>query len=140
MKRRSFINIFLGGSVLVAAGGAMSTLLAYLWPPNELTRGDSSKQMTIPLADLPVNESKKIPFKGKPFIVIRAESGVVALSAACTHLGCLVNWDKDKKELICPCHSAKFDLRGNVIGGPAPSPLESAPVKISGDTIIIGEI
>ena len=30
--------------------------------------------------------------------------GLSALSTTCTHLGCGVGWDAEKKAFICPCH------------------------------------
>jgi len=38
----------------------------------------------------------------------------------------------------CPCHGSKYHLDGTVAKGPAPRPLESKTVKVSGDSIILG--
>jgi Rieske Fe-S protein len=64
---------------------------------------------------------------------------VVVLSALCTHLNCLVNWDEETRRLVCPCHGAIFDINGTPLRGPAPSPLASYPAKIVGNEIVIGE-
>lgn len=45
-------------------------------------------------------------------------------SAVCTHLGCIVHWDKYDKIWACPCHGANFDCMGRVINGPATKDLE----------------
>ena len=37
---------------------------------------------------------------------------IVALSAACTHLGCLVQWQNNGQQFICPCHGRTFDTEG----------------------------
>jgi thiosulfate dehydrogenase [quinone] large subunit len=49
-----------------------------------------------------------------------------------------VNYDSGSKELICPCHGARFDplQNGKAIGGPTRTPLTELPVKISGEYII----
>jgi Rieske Fe-S protein len=39
---------------------------------------------------------------------------VIALSAACTHMGCLVQWQKDRS-FLCPCHGGLFDQYGNPV-------------------------
>jgi Rieske Fe-S protein len=46
-----------------------------------------------------------------------------ALSARCTHLGCAVHWNGAERSWDCPCHASRFDIEGNVLHGPAPTPL-----------------
>ncbi len=40
---------------------------------------------------------------------------VVALSAACTHMGCIVRWDDTDRNFHCPCHTALFAENGTHI-------------------------
>jgi nitrite reductase/ring-hydroxylating ferredoxin subunit len=35
-----------------------------------------------------------------------------ALSAVCTHMGCILKFNADTRHLDCPCHGAAFDLEG----------------------------
>ena len=57
--------------------------------------------------------------------VYRDESGALhAVSAVCTHLGCIVNWNPAEKTWDCPCHGSRFGYEGNVIQGPAVQDLE----------------
>ncbi len=59
----------------------------------------------------------------KKAYVIGAPAGVYALSAVCTHLGCIARFKSDERVIACPCHGSRFDLEGNVVHGPAPRPL-----------------
>ncbi len=40
------------------------------------------------------------------------EETIIALSAACTHMGCLVQWRGEERHFYCPCHGAIFGARG----------------------------
>lgn len=52
-------------------------------------------------------------------------------NARCTHLGCAVFFDKDKRVLHSPCHHGLFDVKnGTVLGGPPPRPLDTLEWKV----------
>jgi glycine/D-amino acid oxidase-like deaminating enzyme/nitrite reductase/ring-hydroxylating ferredoxin subunit len=51
------------------------------------------------------------------------ESGLHALSAKCTHLGCAVHWNGAERSWDCPCHASRFDTNGKVLHGPAATAL-----------------
>jgi glycine/D-amino acid oxidase-like deaminating enzyme/nitrite reductase/ring-hydroxylating ferredoxin subunit len=60
--------------------------------------------------------------------VYRDESGELhELSARCTHLGCIVNFNRAERTWDCPCHGSRFAPDGEVIEGPAVSPLPKRP-------------
>jgi len=71
------------------------------------------------------------PFRSGKFYLVRlSDGGFLAVSLKCSHLGCSVLWNEEKKEFICPCHASSFDLVGKVINPPAPRPLDTFPVII----------
>lgn len=64
---------------------------------------------------------------------LRTDDGekFTAYSSVCTHLGCSVGYDTDKKRYHCPCHHGLFDTKtGAVIGGPPPRPMDTLPVRV----------
>jgi cytochrome b6-f complex iron-sulfur subunit len=66
----------------------------------------------------------------KYYLIRYDDGGFMALSLICSHLGCSVLWNEEKKQFICPCHSSAFDNHGSVINSPAPRPLDYFPVII----------
>lgn len=74
--------------------------------------------------------SKMVMFNNRPVLIVRSpESEWIALAGTCTHIGCLLRYDPEANQLICPCHQGRFDLAGKVVGGPPPSALRSYRVE-----------
>lgn len=69
--------------------------------------------------------------------IVRVAEGFYALSAVCTHLGCLSGWRADKGEIACPCHGSTFAHDGAVMSGPAPKPLPWLKMWLSDDGILM---
>lgn len=121
----------------------LTTLVSFLYPFYKYfsprTGEGGAKQLVLSKKEIPPGEAKDIVFNNTPGVIInRPDKGFIALSRVCTHLGCLVDYQKDKKRFLCPCHAGTYDLSGNVISGPPPKPLPQFPVKVQGDSIIIG--
>ena len=56
----------------------------------------------------------------KPVALYRDENGTEhRMSAVCTHLGCVVNWNDAEKSWDCPCHGSRFAAKGDVLQAPA---------------------
>ncbi|MET9337927.1 FAD-dependent oxidoreductase [Nonomuraea sp. NPDC003804] len=53
-----------------------------------------------------------------------ADGRVHAVSAVCTHLGCVVGFNDAERTWECPCHGSRFALDGTILQGPATEPLK----------------
>lgn len=61
---------------------------------------------------------------GEMVALYRDENGALTrLSAACTHMGCIVSWNDAERSWDCACHGSRFEPAGEVIQGPAIKPL-----------------
>jgi nitrite reductase/ring-hydroxylating ferredoxin subunit len=47
----------------------------------------------------------------------RPEPEWIAMSAACTHMGCIVAWNSQDRKLHCPCHAGAFTRYGAPANG-----------------------
>ncbi len=68
---------------------------------------------------------------GRFFLVRYKDGGFIAYWQRCPHLGCLVPYEEDRTAFRCPCHGSEFDEQtGEVMGGPAPRPMDIFPIEI----------
>jgi Rieske Fe-S protein len=91
---------------------------------------------TIKSADIPVGGGKV--FDAEKVVVTQPKAGEFkAFSAICTHKGCTVK-QVEAGTIDCLCHGSKFDIAtGAVTAGPAPSPLPSKKLTVSGGSITL---
>ena len=69
-------------------------------------------------------EGKVLDLKGQRVAAYRDSEGTTSLrSAVCTHMGCEVQWNTAERTWDCPCHGSRFKPTGEVLAGPAESPL-----------------
>ncbi|MEU2623075.1 FAD-dependent oxidoreductase [Streptomyces sp. NPDC007157] len=75
--------------------------------------------------DLAPGDGAVVRHGGHHCAVHRDESGrLQAVSATCTHLGCLVAFNRAEQAWECPCHGSRFAPDGRILQGPAVKPLE----------------
>ena len=135
-ERRTFLGVLLGGIGVVIAGAFSWPLFRYLSP---IDKGGEEQQVRIPRQQIAVGGTHFFSYQGRPAVLLQPKAGeFLALSAVCTHLGCIVKWVEESQEFLCPCHGGRFSTAGQVLGGPPPSPLETYAVSVAGDEVLIG--
>lgn len=76
-----------------------------------------------------------IPVAGGRAFIGRDARGLYAISATCTHLGCLVQ--RASEGFACPCHASRFDASGAVVQGPAQRPLARFALALDGEGRVV---
>jgi Rieske Fe-S protein len=106
-------------------GGAWDYVKENLDYPYYMLRDRIAGPDAKSLRDLRRGEGKIVEVKGERVAAYRADNGrVTLLSPVCTHMGCQVDWNTAERTWDCPCHGSRFMPDGQVLSGPAESPLE----------------
>ncbi len=152
ISRREFIKgatAIIGGMITAVIG--LPTIVYLIDPALK----QSAKEGWIPigkLADMPVGKPTPFSFTRVQvngwertstshggFVIRKSEDpkDTLILNSRCTHLGCTINWKDEANAFLCPCHDAKFDVTGKVLGGPPPRPLDRfSEFRVSADGVL----
>lgn len=131
MNRRTLINWFLGSSFGALVLSIFYPIVRFATPPriaeantNQVEAGDVND------AELRDKGYKILRFGAEPVILLKAaDNDFRAFSATCTHLDCIVGFQKEQTRIYCNCHGGTYDLQGRNIAGPPPRPL--TPYKVN---------
>ena len=146
-ERRAFINtIILAGGATILSG---FPLISYFVAPalkkatgkwvdfgtvDDLTPG-SIEMLTYEF--LVKDGWLVLPQRGFVWAKITKDFDIKIFSSTCTHLACNVIWQEESNNFICPCHSGRFDSKGNPIAGPPTKPLSGLEHKIEEDNLLV---
>ena len=131
MDRRSLLNSFLGTSFGAVVLAVIYPIARYVTPPR-IAEASTNEVEAGHVGDPELAEKafKIVRFGAEPVILVRAaDDDYRAFSATCTHLDCIVGYQKDQNRLWCNCHGGAYDLFGRNVGGPPPKPL--TPYKVN---------
>jgi Rieske Fe-S protein len=124
------------GGCAILRGGARHPVLE---PAQQRLEGNN---LFIPLAALahlgPAEALEVKPGGAHPDLLLRHDDGGwQAITAHCTHRGCVVDWNASASEWQCPCHGSRYGADGHVVKGPAERPLVVAPSRQEGDALVV---
>ena len=127
-QRRDFLGLAAAWSAVTAVGVALVGALRLPMP--SVFPESSSRAKLGPVAKFLSTEVTPLP--DRRMWVYRGDDGLYAISSVCTHLGCIVQAEKEGG-YHCPCHGSRFDQQGRVLGGPAPRALKYLKLTVSPD-------
>lgn len=156
VSRRQFLNYTLTGVGGFMAAGMLMPMVRFAVDP-VLKGEDAGDFIATPLkiADI-TNEPQKVNFSftqkdawyeseetGTAWVFKNEGGEIIALSPVCKHLGCVVDWNTDKKNpnmFFCPCHYGLYEKDGmNVKGTPPLAPLDVYPTKEKDGFLYVGK-
>ncbi len=134
ISRRRLIAYAWMGAAAIVIGELIGGTIAFLWPRRKGPRVETVF-IAGKVSDFKVGEI--VPFRKERTFIMRTEGGFLAISAICTHLNCVVNWNEILKKFECPCHGAKFNQNGEVLEGPPPRPLNLHKLQIVAGNVVV---
>lgn len=73
----------------------------------------------------------------EPLILTNDAGTIRTFAAICTHEGCPLGWNAQQRLIRCPCHGSAFDVRGQVVEGPAKKPLKEIETFVERGRVLI---
>ncbi len=117
LNRREFLSVAWLASLGIFAMQSGVVSYRVLAAPGEATAADARIALGA-IENLPPVEAAPLRAGRGLFYWLQTDAGALALSCACTHLGCLFDWKPMDGQFICPCHGAFFDTSGTFLKGP----------------------
>ena len=125
-RRNPWDELFDTGRTRVR-GGAWNYLKENKDYPYYLIRDRFAGPEGRSLRDVKRGKGRILEINGERVAAWRSAAGkVTLLSPLCTHMGCVVDWNEAESTWDCPCHGSRFKPNGDVLAGPAESPLPRA--------------
>ena len=131
VNRRTILNWFLGTSIGALLVSVIYPVMRYMTPP-KITEAATNQIEAGEVNDPQLLERryKIVRFGAEPVILVKAaDNDFRAFSATCTHLDCIVGFQKEQTRIYCNCHGGCYDLQGRNVSGPPPRPL--TPYKVN---------
>jgi len=149
MERRNIMNLILiFGGALPAVGGLAVPYILFFIPRGggggggglpALTKAGDQVTFSGWLGSHGVGSRELVQgLKGDATYLIVDEDKTIrdyGINAVCTHLGCVVPWNKAANKYMCPCHGSQYDQTGKVVRGPAPLSLALAHISDNGGVV-----
>jgi menaquinol-cytochrome c reductase iron-sulfur subunit len=150
-SRRGFMMGALYGMPLLIGGTLAASVGNYLFGRQAARKSGWADAGDV--SDIPAGEPCQVRFErvvvdgwklqneqASAWIILDEQRHVTAFSPSCTHLGCAYRWQAEKKLFTCPCHGSAFNMRGDVVVGPASRPLDKYATKLEDNRLWLGPL
>jgi cytochrome b6-f complex iron-sulfur subunit len=150
MQRRTIMNLVLLGVAAVPVAWLGGGFGYFFVPPSKGGGGGALAALDAKGDAVKAKDwAAKVPFPARSlvqglkgdahYLIVKADGSLedYAINAVCTHLGCVVPWNRAANKYMCPCHGSQYDPTGKVIRGPAPLSLALAHLEIDGETDVV---
>ncbi len=138
LERRGVLIWLSRGFLALWAPAAAGVATSFMKAPSAEHRPGERAIHAGTLSSLPIGDARFVHHGNDPVFVVRvSEAQVMAVSAICTHMRCVLKWDKETSTFQCPCHDGSFDRKGNVLSGPPKKPLPQFPAEVRADEIVV---
>ena len=150
VSRRKSMNALLLGAIGVSTLGLAVPYLAFFVPRSAGGSGGVLVAKDVQGNDVTIQGWKNSHQAGArelvqglkgdaTYLILDDEKNLAdfALNAVCTHLGCVVPWNKSENKFICNCHGSQYNKEGKVVRGPAPLSLALAHCEESAEGNVV---
>jgi len=137
MRRRRWLNAFLGTSAGAMVASILYPVVRYLVPP-ELPEAPTTRALAAREDELRPNQGRLFRFGSRPGLLLRLPDGSYrAYDGTCTHLNCTVQYRPDLRQIWCACHNGYYDVGGRNVSGPPPRPLDAWEVHVANGEVVV---
>ncbi|OGF68293.1 MAG: hypothetical protein A2Y62_11325 [Candidatus Fischerbacteria bacterium RBG_13_37_8] len=138
IKRRDFLKWIYRTFIGLWGAGILWIFGSYMKAPEKRGGSQTGWVNAGALSEIEIGGSKLFSYSATPVWIIRiGEKDLIALSALCTHMHCVIKWKSETKTFECPCHKGEFSIEGNVLAGIPTKPLIRYRVEIKGDEVYV---
>ncbi len=138
VERRTALTWLIRGFLSLWGLGAAALGAAFLKAPSSERRPEEGLIRCGPLSALGVGDARLVRHGTQPLYVVRTSATeVIAISAVCTHMRCIIKWSQETRTFLCPCHAGAFDRNGTVLSGPPKRALPQYAAEVRADEIVV---
>ncbi len=150
ITRRRALNALIAGLNGLIAVTLAVPVVGYLLTPLLRKAGAVAWVSVGPVADYLGSGPQRVDFRytseagytaesvsGFAYVVPSEDATPLVLSPVCTHMGCNVEWNGDKRRFLCPCHGGVYTADGRNVAGPPPRPLDRLPARVENGVLMI---